>query len=155
MNSMDPFHLSIYDSLFGEAYEPGGLAIYELAMQKIERVALYTARDVQFSFVRRASKIEFYRNPLVSERWFLEVHRNLTDNEYRDVLWIFEYALAECKMVLGLAYRKFQTLSGPSGEVSLAGDQLVAEATERKRELEEEIMKFTDGEAAGLPMLMG
>lgn len=151
----DAFSESLYDAIFNPNGDAAGLASYELTLQKLERIQMYTAFDTQFLFDRWTNTIELLDTPNQNTQWLIECYRMLSDDEYRDVLWIFEYTLAECKLQLGYAYRKFQNLPGPAGESSLSGDQMVSEALERKRQLEEEIKNFTDGEPAALPIIFG
>lgn len=64
------------------------------------------------------------------------------DISYEDVnssgrRWIRQFTLALCMDMLGRIRRKFQTVPIPNNEVTLDGEQLVAEATERIENLKE------------------
>ena len=59
--------------------------------------------------------------------------------------WIRDYALAQCKMMLGEARSKFGQLPGAQGGVTLNGADLKAEAQSSMERLEEEIRNYTDG----------
>ena len=59
--------------------------------------------------------------------------------------WIREYALAQCKMMLGEARSKFGQLPGAQGGVTLNGADLKAEAQVSMDRLEDEIQKYVDG----------
>jgi len=54
--------------------------------------------------------------------------------------WIFDFALAECKIILGRIRQKFSSFAslGNTG-LTLDGDQLLSEGTEEKRELLEKL----------------
>jgi len=56
--------------------------------------------------------------------------------------WIEKYSLAESKIKLGHAYRKFQAVPGPGGGLSLPGGDLIQEGKEEKKELEQDILDF-------------
>jgi hypothetical protein len=49
--------------------------------------------------------------------------------------WIFEYALAKAKEVLGLVRNKYSTIPIPGSEVTLNGNELVSSATAEKEAL--------------------
>jgi len=56
--------------------------------------------------------------------------------------WIEKYSMAESKIILGNAYRKFQAIPGPGGGLTLPGDALVSEGKEEKILLEQDILDF-------------
>lgn len=45
----------------------------------------------------------------------------------KDKVWVIKYALALCKINLGLVRRKYSSIPYPNGEISLDGDSLVSE----------------------------
>ena len=97
----------------------------------------------------------FFDKPDITEQWLLEVYTDLSDDEYRDRLWIYEFALAHTKIMLGRAYSKFQSLSSPTGETSLNGDALLQEGIADKERLLIEIKDYTDGDPIGGAILIG
>ena len=60
--------------------------------------------------------------------------------------WIREYALAQCKMMLGEARSKYASLPGAQGNVTLNGDALKAEAQAAIEKLERDIELYGSGE---------
>lgn len=154
-NVEDPFSVMAYNDLFaftngyglnnGSSSARMDYLAYELTLQTLERSRRYGAYDAQWTHDKFRNTITFLKTPQRSEVWFLECYRELSDDEYRDVLWVQEWALAEAKSMLGIAYRKFSSLAGPTGDISLSGDQLIQEATQEKERLFEEINMMTDG----------
>lgn len=153
-NIEDPFSVTAYNDLFGNLGTLSGQCgsprmdylMYELTLSTLERSRRYGAYDSQWNHDQFKNTIKFLKKPETDTVWFLECYRDLTDTEYMDVLWIKEYATAIAKGMLGLAYRKFSSLPGPTGEVSLSGDQLVSESEQEKQRLIEDINNYVDGD---------
>lgn len=143
----DEFSMAAYNQLFGSTNTglSGDWLSYELTLQQIERLQKYTAFDVQFNHDIHRDSITFLKNPNRKEIWLLEVYTNLTDEEYMDVLWIQEWALAEAKIMLGNAYRKFSQLPSPDGSISLDGNGMIQEGNQDKERLLQEILDGVDG----------
>lgn len=74
-----------------------------------------------------------------------------TDTNFYTSDWIFDYALAECKIVLGAIRRKFAQFNsiGNIG-LTLDGDQLVSEGKEEKERLEETLRLEEGHEGYGI-----
>jgi len=94
-------------------------------------------------------KLTIIRRPRNAETLLLQVYMRRTDETLLDdpyaKSWIREYALAQCKMMLGEARSKFGQLPGAQGGVTLNGADLKAEAQASMDRLEEEIRNYTDG----------
>lgn len=153
----NPFTLAVINDLFSDIRSQvgGSLATYELTSQMIENIDIYTANATPFHFDRLNKTIKFLSIPSITETWIVEGMESLTDAQYRDQLWIQEWALAELKIILGRAYSKFSSLSSPSGETSLNGDIYLSEAREDKERLLLDISMMTDGAPTGLPIMIG
>lgn len=144
----DSYSLAAYNDMFGskQSGNTGDYLSYEFTLQSIEMWRRYLAFDVQFHFDEFAKTITFLKPPeKTTDTWLIELYTNLTDEEYMDVLWIQEWAAAEAKQMLGMAYRKFSQLPGPDGSVSLDGSSLIQEAKQEKEQLLEDILNGLDG----------
>lgn len=157
----NPLAMATYNELFYGMGDTGvggfDLLSYEFTLQKIETFHRYMAYDAQFSHDKHRNTVRFLKNP---ERdnvfWLLECYTNLEDDEYRDILWVQEWATAEAQEQLGKAYRKFSSIPGPDGSsVSLGGDQMVQEAQQRKQELIEDILNGVDGDPSYWEIRLG
>lgn len=164
-NVNDPFSQVAYDNVFAGVGTGGGgcqymqgtanFLSYELTLQTIEKIRTYSAYDVDFIHNKRKNTIELLQPPKGNQTWFLECYKDLSDEEYMDVLWIQEWAIAEAKQILGIAYRKFQSVPGPTGEVSLNGDAWIQEANEQKRQLLEDLDHGISGDIDYYDVTMG
>ena len=153
----NPFSQAMVNDLFSGIRNAGGgsLATYELSAQMIENIDIYTANAASFNFNRITKTIQLLSTPAVTETWIMDTFESLTDAQYRDVLWVQEWALAELKIMLGRAYSKFQALSSPTGETSIGGDIMLSEGREDKERLLEDIKLMVDGAPIGLPIMVG
>ena len=145
----DEFSLAAYNELFGHKSTSamGDYLSYELTLQMIETWRRYLAFDVQHHFNEFTQEISFLKAPEKDGFWLLEVYRNLSDDQYRDVLWVQSWALAEAKIILGTAYRKFSGgLPSPDGSsASLDGNSLIQDGMQDKERLLEDINNGIDG----------
>lgn len=156
ISSQDPFVMQGYQNLF--SYSSGGSSafiIYDLALQLIENRRQYIVADPEFIFNRRSHTIRFLKAPTSDQVWALDCFHLPSDEALMDDLWIFRYTVAECKMILGRAYRKFGTLPSPVGTDQIDGNDLVNEGKEEKQRLEEEIGEFIHGDPIGLGVFIG
>lgn len=155
----DPFAMASFQETF--TYGMGGgvsadfFYIYDMTRQIIDNNKMYTAEEPNFRFNRRSNTIYLFNPPSVDRKWVLEVYRQSTDEEYQNNLWILNWTIAECKQILGRAYRKFGSLPSPTGESQLDGDTLVQEAQREKELLLEEIDNFVDGDPDGMGVYIG
>lgn len=157
LSPADPFSVAAINQIFGGVTSGGSSSMltYELGMQMLDNINIYILNDTQFTWKKRTNTLTLLDNPKIDESWFIEVYADLNDEEYEDVIWIRNYTIAEAKILLGSAYRKFQSLTAPSGETSLAGDAMIAEGKEEQLLLLETIGDYVDGDVAGSVMLIG
>lgn len=157
LSTNDLFSIATINEMFGSMYSAGSnsIATYELLQQSLDTINIYTLHDTQFVWKKRTNTLTLLDNPKVSENWFIEVYADLTDEEYEDVIWVRNYTIAEAKIILGSAYRKFQSLTSPSGETGLSGDQMIQEGKEEQLLLLEAIGDYVDGDITGSIMLIG
>lgn len=59
--------------------------------------------------------------------------------------FVEKWAMAESKIKLGYSYRKFGSIPGPGGGLTLPGNELVQEGKEEKEKLEQELLDFLYG----------
>ena len=153
----DPFSVAAINEVFGglTSGSSSSMLTYELGMQMLDNINIYILNDTQFIWKKRTNTLTLLDNPVLGESWFVEVYADLTDEEYEDVIWVRNYTIAEAKVILGMAYRKFQSLTSPSGETGLSGDAMIAEGKEEQLLLIEAIGDYVDGDVAGSVMLIG
>lgn len=153
----DPFAQRAFNDMFGD-YHKGNHSnylTYELTLQMIETWKRYVDFDVQFHHNEFDSTISILHPASRKEVWLLEVYRDLSDEQYMDVLWIQSWAIAEAKIMLGTAYAKFPQLPGPDGSVSLDGSRLIQEGDREKEKLIEDIHSGVDGHSSAWEITLG
>ena len=157
LSPADPFSVASINEIFGGVSSGGSSSMlnYELGMQMLDNISIYVLNDTQFIWKKRTNTLTLLDNPEIEQAWFVEVYVDLSDEEYEDVIWVRNYTMAEAKILLGTAYRKFQSLTAPSGETSLAGDAMIAEGKEEQLLLLEAIGDYVDGDITGSVMLIG
>lgn len=146
---IDPFELAYTNLYFLQAGRIGGLATWEAFSQYQETVGRLFGNKVNFTWDTVTKKLTLIRRPVHEETLLLQVYMKRTDetlltDPYAKP-WLRDYALAQCKMMLGEARSKFGNLPGAQGGVTLNGETLKNEATATLERLEDEIQKYSDG----------
>ena len=70
-------------------------------------------------------------------------------------IWIKDYTLANCKMMLGQAREKFASIAGPQGGTQLNGAALKQEAQADIERLTAELVNYVPGTVAGYTFVIG
>lgn len=150
---LDPFSLA-YTNLYllqagaGGGYT-AGLLTFELFYQYLRQAGRMFGRDINYTFDNVTKKLTLVRKPTGGEAIVIWCYK-LRPDEYiiQDAYarpWIRDYTLAWCKMMLGEAYSKFNTVIGPQGGTTLKGDALKTEAKEMMDRLDKELELYIDG----------
>lgn len=155
--SDNPFSQAILnDIMFGlTSFSGPDFITYELILNLKETLARYTIKEIPYTFNRFTRQMRLLGIPKRDTIWFLRAMTTPPDDQLRDILWIQEYAHAEALHILGMAYRKFQTLPSPTGESSLSGDSMIQDAKEMKEKLMDDIANYVDGEPTGGAIILG
>jgi hypothetical protein len=88
--------------------------------------------------------IRLYPRPQNSIKIGVKFSRMLTQDEVDSYTWIRKYALAWAKEQLGRIRSKFSSLPSPTGETSLDGNTLIAEAQTEKEALMTELIGLAE-----------
>lgn len=93
--------------------------------------------------------LEILSLPLQDEFLLCEVEFGRSDAELITDMdakqWIFQYAVATSGIILGQAYRKFGSIPGPNSQLTLPGNELIAEGREKLKDLEDDLFDFKYG----------
>jgi hypothetical protein len=161
-SSEDLFVQKAIDSMFINAGRArlgcgGGMFLeYEMMLQHQERLLRYGAYDVDFNFNERSKKMTVFNKPKRDESWFLEVYCDITEQEYAQLDWVFEWTKSEVMIILGRAYGKFNGgIAGPNGDVNLDGNSLIQEAKEMQRMLMEDAQNNMSGGVDSYGIMIG
>ena len=136
----------------------GGLLTYELFAQYQELVGKMFGSFINFTWHPQSRKLIIHQRPRTEESVMLMVYNNkpdfsiITDNYSGQ--WIKDYALANCKMMLGQAREKFAQIAGPQGGSSLNGAALKTEAQAEIDKLTDDLMKLVPG-GSGYTWIIG
>lgn len=128
----EPFNLAYTNTYLLSSTNMGGLLTYELFAQYQELVGKMFGSFINFSWSPQNRKLIIQQRPRSDEEVLLWVYNvkpdfAIIDDTYSGQ-WIKDYALANCKMMLGQAREKFAQIAGPQGGSSLNGAAMKAEA---------------------------
>ena len=156
----EPFNLAYTNTYLLSSTNMGGLLTYELFAQYQERVGKMFGSFIQFTWHAQSRKLTIHQRPRSDEELMLWVyntrpdHAILTDT-YANI-WIKDYTLANCKMMLGQAREKFAGIAGPQGGTQLNGAALKQEAAADIDRLTAELVNSVPGHAnAGYTFVIG
>jgi hypothetical protein len=146
----EPFNLAYSNTYLLSSSQMGGLATYELFAGYQKLVGKMFGSYIMFNFNSTSKKLTIQQRPRGQEILLLWVTNSrpeftlLQDNFAG--LWIKDYSLAQCKMILGEARSKFAQIAGPQGGTQLNGDALKAEGAAAIEKLEQDIINYASGE---------
>lgn len=128
----------------------GILTTYESYSEYIKLAGKMMGSELAIIWTEQTHTMYISENIRCDEEILLHVWKDLSDDQI--ILsrysgdWIQEYATAHAKELCGLARRKFgDTGLGPDGATKFDGSNLVQEATEKKKELIQEIKANSEG----------
>ena len=147
---MDPFELAYTNLYFLQGGRIGGLLTWDAFAQYQEVVRRLFGGHLNFKFNTNNKKLQLMRRPRANENILVQCYmekpvETLIRDRYSRP-WIRDYALAQCKMMLGEARSKYASLPGAQGNVTLNGDALKAEAQAAIEKLERDIELYGSGE---------
>ena len=147
---LDPFELAYTNLYFLQGGRIGGLMTWDAFAQYQEVVRRLFGGYLNFKYHTESNKLILMRRPRAEETVLLQVYMERTADtlitQRYSRPWIRDYALAQCKMMLGEARSKYSSLPGAQGSVSLNGDSLKAEAQATIERLERAIDTYGTGE---------
>ena len=147
----EPFNLAYTNTYLLTSSGMGGLATYYLFGGYQKLVGKMFGSFINFTYNPTTRKLTIQQRPQSNERVLLAIYNKRPDFAFlQDTyagIWIKEYTLANCKVMLGEAREKFNQIASPQGGTSLNGQALKAEGTARIKELEDELK---NGDAAAM-----
>lgn len=147
----EPFNLAYTNTYLLSSSNMGGLATYFVFAGYQKLVGKMFGSFINFTFNPTTKKLTIMQRPRTEESVLLWMynHRpdfNLFEDPYASV-WIKDYALAHCKLMLGEARSKFSQIASPTGGTSLNGSELKAEGTAMIEKLDLELTNNYDNQA--------
>ena len=145
----EPFNLAYTNTYLLSSTNMGGLATYELFSGYQEMVGKMFGSFINFTWHPQSKKLMIHQRPRGEETVMLWAYNTKPDFAIIDDVyagqWIKDYALANCKMMLGQAREKFAQIAGPQGGSSLNGAALKTEAQTEMDKLVDDLMKLVPG----------
>lgn len=145
----EPFNLAYSNTYLLTSTNMGGLATYYAFASYQKQVGKMFGSDINFVFNKTTKLLTIDQRPRGSEEVLLWIDNyrpdfNLLEDRYAGQ-WLRDYTLATCKIMLGEAREKFNTISSPQGGVSLNGTQLKNEGKAEIEVLEMDLINYKDG----------
>lgn len=148
-SQFDAFEQAFSNMYFLQANNVGGLATYEIYSQYMDMAGKMFGMYANFKFHNATKRLIMMEKPRDEEEVLLWVYNHKPDEVIlQDVYatpWVQNWALAECKEMLGQIRSKFSQVPGPGGAVTLNGTDLLAQAAAEKQQLLAELAAYVDG----------
>ena len=145
----EPFNLAYTNTYLLSSSNMGGLATYFAFASYQKLVGKMFGSEIDFIWNATSKKITILQRPRGEEEILLWLYNHRPDfailNDPYAGIWIKDYALANCKVMLGEAREKFQTIASPQGGTSLNGTALKAEGKAEMEQLELDLVNYKDG----------
>lgn len=148
-SSFDPFSSAILNTYLLNYNYAGGLATYDFYAGYIELAARMFGGYVIYTFNPVTKELKIVRDPKASGEQILiwaDIQRPEAEllQDPGAGIWIGDYTLATCKMIIGEAREKFGSIAGPGGGTSLNGTALKSEGLQMQKDLIDELKRYVD-----------
>lgn len=145
----EPFNLAYTNTYLLSSSNMGGLATYFAFAGYQKLVGKMFGSFINFDWNSTTKKLRISQRPQGEESILLWMYNHRPDfvlfqDNYAGI-WIKDYALANCKIMLGEAREKFAQIASPQGGTSLNGAQLKAEGKAEIETLEMDLINYKDG----------
>ena len=146
----EPFNLAYSNTYLLSSTNMGGLATYYMFASYQKEVGKMFGSYINFDFNPTTKKLRITQRPRGEESVLLWMYNTKPDFIlFQDIwagIWIRDYALANCKVMLGEAREKFNTIASPQGGTSLNGTALKAEGKAEIEQLELDLINNKDNQ---------
>ena len=146
----EPFNLAYTNTYLLSGSMMGGLATYDMFAGYQKLVGRMFGSYIEFKWKPQSHILTILQRPFAQGEQILIKSHNyrpdfvlLTDLYAKQ--WLRDYTLATCKMMLGEARSLFQSIAGPSGQITLNGNDLKASAKEDLERLDKELETYISG----------
>jgi hypothetical protein len=146
----EPFNLAYSNTYLLSSTNMGGLSTYYMFASYQKEVGKMFGSYINFDFNSNTKKLRITQRPRGEESVLLWMYNYKPDFFlYQDTWaggWIRDYALANCKIILGEAREKFNQIASPQGGTSLNGTALKAEGKAEIEQLELDLINNKDNQ---------
>jgi len=148
--NFDPFDAAYANAYFLSAGAGGGLSTFDFYSQWKETAGRIFGSEYDFQWNHNTKLLRLLRNVRAEEDILCMCYNYVPEAVLlKDVYasyWLVDYALAQCKLMLGEARSKYQSgLPGAGGAITLNGEQLKAEGQQEVENLLQSISNMEEG----------
>jgi len=145
----EPFNLAYSNTYLLTSTNMGGLATYYAFASYQKQVGKMFGTDINFTYNKTSRMLTIMQRPRGNEELLVWMYNyrpdfNLLQDNYAGQ-WLKDYALANCKVILGEAREKFATISSPQGGTQLNGTALKGEGKAEMEALEQDLINYKEG----------
>jgi len=157
--NFEPFNLAYTNTYLLNSTMLGGIATYFMFASYQEMVGKMFGSYIEFQWIPTSRTLRILQRPFTEgESIMLRCQNYRPDfsliNDIYAGQWIKDYALANCKIILGEARSKFANIAGPGGAGGLNGTDLKAAGKEEMEKLDKELETYVPG-GTGLTWIIG
>lgn len=146
----EPFNLAYTNTYLLSSTNMGGLSTYYMFASYQKEVGKMFGSYINFDWNSNSKRLRITQRPRGEEHVLLWMYNQKPDfvlfSDAYSGIWIKDYALANCKMMLGQAYEKFATIPSAQGGTSLNGAALKAEGKAEMDQLELDLINNKDNQ---------
>jgi hypothetical protein len=146
----EPFNLAYSNTYLLSTSNMGGLATYYMFSAYQKEVGKMFGSYINFDFNATTKKLRISQRPRGQESVLIWMYNQRPDFQlFEDIyagIWLKDYALANCKVMLGEAREKFATIASPQGGTQLNGAALKSEGLAMIEKLELELINNYDNQ---------
>lgn len=146
----EPFNLAYSNTYLLSSSNMGGLATYMAFAGYQNLVGKMFGSFINFDFNPTSKKLRISQRPRTEESVLLWMYNYRPDfNLFQDTyggIWIKDYALAQCKVMIGEAREKFGSVVGPQGPATMNGTAMKSEGLAMIEKLDLELATNYDNQ---------
>ena len=148
-SSFDPFSSAILNTYLLNYNFAGGMATYDFYAGYVELAARMFGGYVVYTFDPVTKVLRIVRDPKATgERVLVWCDIQRTEEVILQDpgagVWIADFILAQCKVIIGEAREKFGTIAGPGGGTTLNGTAMKNEGKQMQEALITELKNYVD-----------
>lgn len=157
--NFEPFNLAYTNTYLLNSTMLGGIATYYMFASYQELIGKMFGSYIEFQWIPTSRTLRILQRPFSEDETLLLRCQNFRPDYtiIEDIYakqWIRDYSLANCKIMLGEARSKFQSIAGPQGGGSLNGGELKSAGKEELAALDKELETLISG-GTGYTFIIG
>ena len=146
----EPFNLAYTNTYLMASTQMGGIATYYMFASYQKEVGKMFGSYINFDWNPTAKRLRITQRPRGEENVLLWMYNQKPDftiiQDPYSGIWIKDYALANCKVMLGEAREKFATIASPQGGTNLNGTAQKSEGKAEMEALEMYLINYKDNQ---------